>query len=345
MRSLWHTSENRFPLGTTNSKRRMLASAALGAFGLLVPVLSASCGQAAPNHQQCSSVVVMTAASAPAPACSCAQAEAEPTAASSATAATPTADKPVPCAEGVAFVEGDYCPLVEQRCLEHAKNKAMEEMEAVCVKFEKPSTCLSSSRVHMRYCMDKYEYPNKPGEMPRVLVTWEDAAKLCKQEGKRLCSESEFNFACEGEEMLPYSYGYERDANKCNVDKPYKEPGDFAARNWSDCERDKTCKEAFDKLDQRGAIGERAECVSPFGVYDLNGNVNELVMLRYKEPPHRAALKGGWWGPVRGRCRPIVSHHDEKYLGYEVGFRCCSKPTDEEAKASKKGKRERTAHR
>lgn len=244
----------------------------------------------------------------------------------------------------MAFIEGEYCPLVEQRCLEHGKNKAAEDMEAICLKFEKPSVCLSPQRAHMRFCMDKYEYPNKVGEMPRVLVTWEEASKLCKQENKRLCSESEFNFACEGEEMLPYSYGFERDANKCNVDKPYKEPGDFAPRNFSTCERDKACKAGFDRLDARGAIGERAECVSPFGVFDLNGNVNELVMLRYKEPPHRAALKGGWWGPVRGRCRPIVSHHDERYLGYEVGFRCCSKPLDEEAK-QKKGHGARTAKR
>jgi formylglycine-generating enzyme required for sulfatase activity len=63
--------------------------------------------------------------------------------------------------------------------------------------------------------------------------------------------------------------------------------------------------------------------VSPFGIYDLNGNANEWVSEPWKQPPHRAAIKGGWWGPVRNRCRAITTAHDEKYLGYEVGFRCC----------------------
>jgi hypothetical protein len=347
MRSLHH-----------ESRRRHALAGLLLSIGLGMPAVSATaCGQAPAAHtDQCASAQLaaasaqlaaasaqLAAASAPEPVCSCPQLpQAEPAPAASSSAEP--APKPAPCPDGMAFVEGPYCPLVEQRCLERAKNKAEEDMEAVCLKFEKPSICLSASRVQMRYCIDKHEYPNQPGELPRVLVTWEEAFKLCKQEGKRLCSESEFNFACEGEEMLPYAHGFERAAGGCNLDRPYKDPLDFAPRPFSACERDKACKEAFGRLDGRAPIGERPGCSSPFGVFDLNGNVNELVMLRYKEPPRRAALKGGWWGPVRGRCRPIVSHHDEKYLGYEVGFRCCSKPLDEEAKAPKK-KRDRTAKR
>ena len=67
----------------------------------------------------------------------------------------------------------------------------------------------------------------------------------------------------------------------------------------------------------------------PFGIYDLNGNANEWVSEPWKQPPHRAAIKGGWWGPVRNRCRAITTAHDETYLGYEVGFRCCKDATPE----------------
>jgi formylglycine-generating enzyme required for sulfatase activity len=63
--------------------------------------------------------------------------------------------------------------------------------------------------------------------------------------------------------------------------------------------------------------------VSPFGVYDLNGNINEWVERPGKEYPNRSGLKGGWWGPVRGRCRPTVGFHKEDDYGYEEGFRCC----------------------
>ena len=63
--------------------------------------------------------------------------------------------------------------------------------------------------------------------------------------------------------------------------------------------------------------------VSPFGVYDLNGNINEWVFRPKEKTPNRSGLKGGWWGPVRGRCRPTVGFHKEEDYGYEAGFRCC----------------------
>ena len=79
----------------------------------------------------------------------------------------------------------------------------------------------------------------------------------------------------------------------------------------------------MERLDQREPAGSRPECVSPFGVYDLNGNINEWVRREGQEPPNRSGLKSGWWGPVRGRCRPTVGFHKEDDYGYEVGFRCC----------------------
>ena len=83
------------------------------------------------------------------------------------------------------------------------------------------------------------------------------------------------------------------------------------------------CKKELEKLDQRLPAGSMPECVSPFGVYDLNGNINEWVVRPKQKPPNRSGLKGGWWGPVRGRCRPTVGFHKEDDYGYEEGFRCC----------------------
>src|SRR5204862_151134 len=50
----------------------------------------------------------------------------------------------------------------------------------------------------------------------------------------------------------------------------------------------------------------------------------ECVILPRNTTPHRSCIKGGWWGPVRSRCRPTVTFHDEGDWGYEVGFRCCA---------------------
>lgn len=38
-------------------------------------------------------------------------------------------------------------------------------------------------------------------------------------------------------------------------------------------------------------------------------------------------LKGGWWGPVRNRCRPMTAEHGPSFSYYNVGFRCCKGST------------------
>jgi len=175
----------------------------------------------------------------------------------------------------------------------------------------------------MRFCVDRYEWPNEKGELPALLVSWVDAKKRCEAIGKRLCTEDEFNFACEGEEMLPYTYGFERDPQKCNIDRPYRKR-ERKLSKFDRCMKDPACKAELEKLDQRLPAGSLPACVSPFGAYDLNGNINEWVFRPKEKPPNRSGLKGGWWGPVRGRCRPTVGFHKEEDYGYEEGFRCCA---------------------
>ncbi len=227
------------------------------------------------------------------------------------------------CPEGMGLVEGDHCRAVEQRCIEQhgASDGGIDENR--CAKFEE-SKCTSTAAEprKLRFCMDRYEYPNKVGELPMTLVSWTDAQRVCESQGKRLCTESEFTFACEGEKMLPHTYGYERDATKCNIDKPYLTPKTHLIP-YEQCLANPSCAAEYARVDGREPIGARPDCVSPFGIYDLNGNANEWVSQPWKNAPHRSGIKGGWWGPVRNRCRPITLSHGESYLGYEVGFRCC----------------------
>jgi formylglycine-generating enzyme required for sulfatase activity len=145
---------------------------------------------------------------------------------------------------------------------------------------------------------------------------------MCEDRGKRLCREVEFNFACEGEAMLPYTYGYVRDPEACNIDKPYRKRQKKLSK-YERCMKRPECKAELERLDQRLPTGSKPRCVSPFGVYDLNGNINEWVERPKQKYPNRSGLKGGWWGPVRGRCRPTVGFHKEDDYGYEEGFRCC----------------------
>jgi hypothetical protein len=243
------------------------------------------------------------------------------------------------CPSDMVLVHGGYCPEVNQVCLEHhdeynrdeaRKKEKRDHGEDVgtstvserCLRYKEPSECLSSKRRPMRFCMDRYEWPNKAGELPSLLVSWLDARATCEKIGKRLCTEDEFNFGCEGEAMLPYTYGYVRDATKCNIDRPYRKR-EHKLLKYESCLKKPECKKELEKLDQRLPTGSLPACVSPFGVYDLNGNINEWVLRPNEKPPTRSGLKGGWWGPVRGRCRPTVGFHKEDDYGYEEGFRCC----------------------
>ena len=228
------------------------------------------------------------------------------------------------CPSGMALVEGDYCPVVEQHCIEWQGGPGDGTgVKGQCKRFKEPTTCAVSYRKAQRYCMDRFEWPNVRGELPRVLVSWQDARALCENAGKRLCTEVEQNFACEGEDMLPYVYGYARDASICSIDKPYRERT-FAFTPMPTCLADEACGAAFSAIDQRVPAGSMEACQSKQGIFDLNGNVNEWGMLPDRRSPDRSGIKGGWWGPVRNRCRPTVTFHDEGDYGYEVGFRCCA---------------------
>jgi formylglycine-generating enzyme len=222
------------------------------------------------------------------------------------------------CPPEMVEVEGDYCPYVEQKCLRWLDPATKLQ----CAEFDKTVTqaqCGAKTQ-HKRFCIDRYEWPNKVGALPVYMANWYEAKSSCEATGKRLCSDTEWTLACEGEDRRPYPYGdgYERDAQACNIDKPYI---------WPKAERiydPKTASDELARLDQREPSGSRVACVSPYGVHDMVGNVDEWVVnVSQAGKPFQSGLKGGYWGPVRTRCRPMTTAHDETFRYYQIGFRCC----------------------
>ncbi len=211
------------------------------------------------------------------------------------------------CPSDMVLIEGKHCTVVDQPCVDWMEDPAKFPY-ARCREFSRTPVC-KGERVQMRYCMDKLESAQEDG-IPVGDISWTNASAVCKSRGKRLCMEREWLFACEGEEMRPYPYGYVRDPKACNFEhEDLVEKGELR--------------------DQRQPVTSNPNCLSPFGVQNMVGNIDEWVVL---DKPYwtndgrkmMSGLKGGWWGPLRNRCRPVTLDHDEHFHELQTGFRCCS---------------------
>jgi hypothetical protein len=191
------------------------------------------------------------------------------------------------------------------------------------------------------FCIDVFEFPGKPCELPFVFVTPAQALRVCHAQGKRLCTQDEWNLACRGDPAggsdRVYAYGDELDLTVCNTDKS-RAAGPFCdvssnEKLWTTCGTNTEPSGAFPR------------CRSRFGVFDQHGNVAE-IMTRF-EPADRkmySQLKGsaffyvdvskkptdpgGYWSKYPDQCNFDPRWHVEKieeaqHMNYHLGFRCC----------------------
>ncbi len=218
------------------------------------------------------------------------------------------------------LIEGDYCTEVEQTCVKEWW--AESNKKRVCEIFEPKSEC-KGEKIKKRYCIDKYEWPNKAGERPEVMNRFHQAEVKCAAVGKRMCGESEWTLACEGPEMKPFPYGYTRDPLKCNGDNLWDDP------NMKKVEkRDPT---ELARLWRGVRSGSQPECVSDFGVFDMPGNADEVSSSEQSPNGNRGKFDsvhtgGPWYSGVRNQCRPKVYTHGEDFYYYFLSFRCCAEP-------------------
>ena len=209
------------------------------------------------------------------------------------------------CPEGMILVEGEYCPNVEQTCVKYRDPPVGPYAYFRCDLYKKPAKCLGK-RIHKRFCIDAVERVELGTDLPMNKKSWNDATKVCAESGARLCMASEWQFACEGEEMCPYPYGWERDSTACNVD---------IERGLGKVGR---------LVDHRTPASAHPLCVSPFGVHDMSGNVDEWATADGAAPGAREVMKGSWWMPGRNNCRAYQGGHGAHYAGMESGVRCCT---------------------
>ncbi|HXH73429.1 MAG TPA: SUMF1/EgtB/PvdO family nonheme iron enzyme [Bacteriovoracaceae bacterium] len=238
------------------------------------------------------------------------------------------------CPEGMVRVKGNMLsallsvPLQNKACLDGPKWKP----GYLCQKFG--SNYLDGQNISSTaqdFCIDAFEFPNIPGEFPVVMASYDDAKALCVAQDKRLCGEEEWSFACESEKALPYPQGFNRytdltssfpanikNPDGCNYDRLPSRPINeknlvLNARN---------AKGAFelDRSFNGTRAGDQSACKSEYGVYDLTGNVEEWTA---RSVGRASILKGGYWAPVRARCRLSEDAHGPQHKYYQTGFRCC----------------------
>ena len=236
------------------------------------------------------------------------------------TAAKAQTGAPSACPGDMVMVDGDFCTNPKEECIEWMEDPEVTPY-ARCARYKEPSTC-AGAKQHMRFCIDREEFSKEGESLPLGDASWTDAKNICEKQGKRLCGEKEWTFACEGEEAKPYPYGYVRDASVCNFEQ--------------------------DGLVEKGKLRDgrlpkesKPMCLSPFGAHNMVGNIDEWVVL---DKPHYSAranyrkmnsgLKGGWWGPLRNRCRPTTVDHDEAFHELQTGVRCCAEAEDSARRAS-----------
>ncbi|MEM9695513.1 MAG: SUMF1/EgtB/PvdO family nonheme iron enzyme, partial [Myxococcota bacterium] len=191
-----------------------------------------------------------------------------------------------------------------------------------CYRYADGWSVLGGATTSVRVCMDQFEAPNRRGARPMVLQSFRSAEKWCAKRGRRLCTEQEWELACEGPQYLPWVYGWSVDTRLCNSNKGWK-PVDFEAFGKDRA----TARKETDRLWQGTPSGRYQMCISSFGIYDLMGNVEEWVVSRSRRTKP-GSLMGGFWAKPWTGCRGTNDAHQPTFAFYETGFRCCVDPDD-----------------
>ncbi len=185
---------------------------------------------------------------------------------------------------------------------------------------------------------------SQPNKIPATYVNKIIAEEACANAGKRLCTRKEWYHACvgpngphpyldkKGQETFPdaYPYGKKYESGKCNVDLQTSRwpPGLLGRKNNGEMNDPRiSTLLGTDDLPMKRTTESFPACTNGYGVYDLLGNVHEIVLdtrIANKFPRERVTYVGSHYArSAKESCAEATTDHWKFYTDYSIGFRCC----------------------